>query len=319
MFVEHDDRRGVGHDHLFMRPVDPVRSSQVEEVAADQHRTTRRVVRADAEFHQGIVSPDDVAILRSQFHRFPALAGHEPAFVQVRAVIPIGLPGDVETEHVARSPDQVDPIAFDGRRGANAQVLVREKSIAGQPRGSHRSRELPEELARLLVEALDQPALGTAEPGVFRKGQVVGPDIHMATGDGGIPIGIRTQAGDPLDSPGRRHVDTAAFRVLLTRLEAFRQAALTANHVAVVVTAPARPILRRHDLAPDGNQHRGQGRTALLRHGHQARSLHRAGNSTGRIVLPNLTCCLPPFNDYLVGRAEHGVHVANGPRLAILR
>ena len=96
-----------------------------------------------------------------------------------------------------------------------------------------RRDQLPQQLARGLVQAFHRPA--SASRRAYRLG--VGADEDATRGHGRIPIGIVAQAGGPLDVLRRGEVDFGG-RFLFAWDERVGQRFLIRNHIAAVAPAP---------------------------------------------------------------------------------
>jgi len=90
-----------------MGPVLAIGGVEVDEVADDQWRAIRSVMREDAQFVDHVVTPDDVSVFWTRFNRWRgALAGFAPVkdyifdhvfgFVFKWAVIAVSHPVDIQ-------------------------------------------------------------------------------------------------------------------------------------------------------------------------------------------------------------------------------
>ncbi len=164
----------------------------------DQHGTACRIVWADAEVVDQVAPPEDVRVRRLQLYGGRVRPCLVLSLVGERPIIAVRQTVGVQADHFGRAGHHVYPIAVDRGRRADAQMLV-----AVQQSGRHfrplRHGQSPEQLARGLVETLDQPAAGPFQPFVARQVHVVGPDVHAAAGNRRITVGGRTEFDNPLD------------------------------------------------------------------------------------------------------------------------
>ena len=80
---------------------------------------------------------------------------HVFGFVLERAVVAVGHAVDIEAKHFATAGDEINAIAFDGRRGKQAEIFP----IIDFAGGEFGDDELPEEFAGLFVEAHEDAAV----------------------------------------------------------------------------------------------------------------------------------------------------------------
>ncbi len=128
----------------------------------------------------------------------------------------------INAQHLTSVVDEIDAVPFDGHWRGNTAIGPIEVDVLG----AFGEGELPEEAARLLVEAHQDPAVADLR-GVARVA-IVGADVHAAPGDYGRGMGFRAELGGPLDVPA------------VLRVKRVRQPALARDHVA----GPGLPKLR---------------------------------------------------------------------------
>ena len=110
--------------------------------------------------------------------------------------LPPDSPAHIEANDLAAVRDQIDAVAVNRRRGADAQAHVVEIEVrvvclkAGHD-------QLPEELAGGLVKTHYQAAAGRAYAAIL-QGIVIRTDIHASVGDRRRAVGLRAQPRHPL-------------------------------------------------------------------------------------------------------------------------
>ena len=225
LLVERDQRPGVRIRHIFVVRLG-VAGAEVDEIAIDEARATRRVVRPDFLPGQQIVSPEDVGVGRVELDRRP---GHELAdrpvaadfelvfdrlgqilgLVEERAVVAVVEAVGVEAENFAMAGDGVNAVAVDRRRRADAELMVVGFAL------HFGNDQLPEKLAVGLVET-HQHILVADVFRIARRG-VVRADEDFAARDDRIAVGVRAEPDRPFHA--------ARFRIgALRRIKPDRQA-----------------------------------------------------------------------------------------------
>ena len=203
---------GVGH--LVVRPVNAVRRADVQQVAADEDRAVRAVVRSDAQLGRHVEPPERTR-----------LAAH------------------VQAQHLAAIADQVGAIAFDRRRRSQSDIVP----VGPLDFLQLGHDQLPEKLAGLLVEAHQHAAVALDVR--VAGGLVVRAHQHPAAGHDRRTVGLVSQPGHPFHVAARRQIDLAGLLVSRTGVEAFGQPLLVGDHVPRVALAPLRLVGGRRDGA----------------------------------------------------------------------
>lgn len=195
------------------------------------------VVREDAQLGADVGDPENVGVL---FRRRERLVPHrgELRLVHERPLVAVGEPLDVEADQLAAVGNDVTAVAVDRGRRAEAD----EFPVADLAGADLRDDELPEEIARLLVEDHEHAAI-TGLGGVAR-GFVVGADVDAAAGDDGGAVGLRAELRDPADMLRRLRIDRLGLRDELAADDVVRDALGVGPHVAVGPAAPHRPVAR---------------------------------------------------------------------------
>ena len=240
VLVQRDQGGRFRGQHFVVRRVHAVGGRQVGERAVDQHRTTRRIVRPDAQVVDQVAAPNDVGVRRVQLHGGRVRPGDVLPLVDEGPVVAVRQSVGIQAYDFRGTGHHVHAIALDGRRRADAQVLVAIQKSGGHL-GPLRHDQPPEQLAGGLVEALDQPAASPLQPLVARQVQVVGPDVHAAVGHGGIAVGRRTEFDDPFDVLSALRVDPA-FAFPRAARKRLRQPGFVRHHVPLAAPTPLRPI-----------------------------------------------------------------------------
>ena len=243
LFVHcHEAGRERGGD-VHVRPVLAVRGGDVEHVADDEDGAVGGVVRKNAQFIHHVVAPDDVGVLLAGRDERSLLAvGTEHVLhdvfglVLVRAVVAVRHAFDVEAEDFAARGDDVEAVAFDDRRGEQAEAFP-VVDLAGLELGDDK---LPVERAGLLIEAEEDGAV--AEMLLVAWHVVVGADVDAAISDGGVAVALRAELHGELHVLLRGAVVILGALHELARLEAVGQARGDRIHIAVLSAAPLAPI-----------------------------------------------------------------------------
>ena len=131
--VQHDQTRGQRPRHAGVRAIHAVGCAHVKKIAVDENRAVGRVLAPNVQIVDDIDLPKNVGVRGLQSDRRAARAGDEAAFVGKRPVVAVGQAVDVEANDLAAIGHQVDAIAVDGGRGADAQAHIVEIEI---PAGS---------------------------------------------------------------------------------------------------------------------------------------------------------------------------------------
>src|ERR1043166_10065233 len=132
-----------------MRPVLSVRGCHVEAIADHEDRTAGDIVGEYAEFFAHVEPPDDIAVGRALLDGRLAGPGNVLRLLLEWAIIAVGHAVRVEAQHFASAADEINPVAIDQRRGADAEEFPI-ADFAGAELGNG---ELPEELPARLLEA----------------------------------------------------------------------------------------------------------------------------------------------------------------------
>ena len=208
----------------------PVRRHHVDQVAVDDRRRVRQVVREGADLLHHVELPEDVGVGLGR----ELLVGHR-AVVLVAVAEALG----VEAHHLAAVADVVDLVALDQRRAGDAL----ERPVVDAAGGDLLVGDLPQELAGVLLEGHQHAAI--ADLLLVAQQLVVGADEDLAAGDGGVAVGLRAEVRDPL------HVGLGLDVPLVG------QALRRRDHVAGRRAAPHRPVGgagHRRAVAADGGR-----------------------------------------------------------------
>ena len=242
--VERDEARRIGPQAEGVLVVHAIGGDDIQDRPVDEHRARRHVVRANAELIDEIELPNDVAVGLLQLHRRVLGARNVFALLLERPVVPVRLAVHVEAQDFARVRHDISAIPDDRRRRADAEILLAVVRVGRQPLlRPLRHRELPERLARLLVEAPDHAAARPLQPRVALQARVIGPDKHAPIGHRRIPANERAELHHPAHILRRLRQNPVALGRLLPRLERLRQPRLRRDHIAPqVAPAPRRPV-----------------------------------------------------------------------------
>ena len=222
-----------------------VRRADEHQVAEDDRRRVRQVVRVRADFLHHVERPDDVGVvLPGQL-----LVGDRPFVLAVAEAVDVEAPDDAAIARV------VEPRALDQRRRSDALI----RPVVGAARRQLLVRLLPQELAGLFLERHQHAAVAR----LLRIAQrfVVRADEHHAAGDDRVAVALRAELGDPL------HV--------LLRLDVplGRQPLHVRHHVAIGRAAPHRPVA----AAGIGRAERARDQVDARRTSESARSMRFIG------------------------------------------
>ena len=105
------------------------------------------------------------------------------------------------------------------------------------------SDQLPKHVSRGLVETHQHSAAGFFVPRIM-EALIVRTDENAAVGDGWGSVNLATKAGRPANVFRGFRVDAGAIRSFLSRSELRGQMRGIGNHIAAIVTAPFRPVVR---------------------------------------------------------------------------
>ncbi len=193
LLVQRDQRRGRRVAHPVVGAVHAVGRAYVQVIAIREHGAVHGIVRLDAQLADHVVSPDHVGGIISRIDRFSARRNHPRALIEDRPIVSVGHAVQVEAEHLAPIRNDVDQSVFDHGRGGQSNPV--EIAVADMRQFGH--DELPEEIARLFVEAHQHP-------GVVREQRIAGHIVvraheHAPLGDHRCAIGLPAELGDPLD------------------------------------------------------------------------------------------------------------------------
>ena len=150
--VEHDQARGQRPGNADVRAIDAVGGTRVQEIAVDQRRAVGRILHPDVHFVDQVAGPDDIAVGGQRGDARTPDAGNELPLVLERPFVALGQAVDPQAGDVAAIGRDVDPVAVDRGRGANAERHV-VKIELGQFRLEARNGKLPEQFPSGLVEA----------------------------------------------------------------------------------------------------------------------------------------------------------------------
>ena len=157
---ERDETRRSGRRNIDVRPVLAVGRAGVNDVVDDETRAVRGVVREHAEFVHHVVAPDDVGVLRADF-RLAACPG------PTTDTCASSLKGrrcrwpclHVEAHHFATAGHDVDAIAFDGRRGKQAEIFPIVHFAGRELRHDQAAREIRRSFRRSTIRMLRSPLM----------------------------------------------------------------------------------------------------------------------------------------------------------------
>ncbi len=258
--VEHDQRGGLRQHNFAV--IHSVGRAGIHKIAMHQHGRIGRVVRKDRQIAEHVEPPEDVGIGRPQLQRRRSLGHGEVGFVAERAVVAIGQAVEIEAKHLAAIGHEIDPVVFDSRRRADAQVHVVEiLAHLGAIDLELGHDQPPEQLAGPLVQAEQHAAPSGPQARVVQI-LVVGADQHPAGGNHGGGIVLAPEPRDPVDVFHRRRVDAQTISAPLAGLEPGRQPGLGRGHRPLVAAAPLGPIGRAglaHCPAEKKNRRQGAG------------------------------------------------------------
>ena len=230
------EARRVGRRRLHVAVVDPVGRGDPQALPRHQHRAGGDVVREHAALVDHVEHPQDVRVRVGHLHGLRGRPGHVLALVLV-ALVPVGHAVHVEAHDLAAVGDDVDLVPVHRRRAADAQVLP-VRHLAG---AELRHVELPDEVARLLVETVDRRAV-PLEARVAR-GVVVRADEDPPAGDRGVPVALGAELGDPLDVLGRGNIHLVRAGLEVPGREVAREPGDRRGHVPRLAATPRGPVL----------------------------------------------------------------------------
>ena len=124
-------------------------------------------------------------------------------FIFELAVVAIGQSIHVQAHHFATAGHEINAIAFNSRRGEQAEIFP----VVDFAGSEFRHDQLPEKFAGLFVEAHEDAAVAL----MLRVARilVVRADENLAAGDSRIAVTLRTELCDPLHVLGRGDVDSS--------------------------------------------------------------------------------------------------------------
>ena len=193
LLVQNDQRRGRRVANPVVGAVHAVGRAHVQVIAEQEHGTVNRIMRLNAQLADHVVGPDHVGGVFSGFDGVSARWNHPRAFVEDRAIVSVGHAVQVEAEHFAPIRNDIDQAVLDHWRGGQSDPV--EIAVANMCQLGH--NQLPEEIARLLVEAHQHS-------GVVGEQRIAGHVVvraheHASLGDDRRAVGLPAELGDPLD------------------------------------------------------------------------------------------------------------------------
>ena len=177
------------------------------------------------------------------------------------ALIAVGLAFDVEADDLAAIGNDVAAVAFDGRRGADADVFP-VADLTGAELGDD---ELPEEFAGLFVEAHEHATV--ARLFGIAGALVIGADVDAATSDNGSAVGLRAEFSDPAHALGGLGIDGLGLGQELSGGDGLGHGQTLAggNHIAGRRAAPHGPIARaKHRNGQQGRRKQREGKAQVI-------------------------------------------------------
>jgi hypothetical protein len=249
-----DGARGDGTLHVAL--VLAVRRADEDQIAPDDRRRVREVVRIGPHFLHHVELPHDIGVV-----------GSRPFLVREGAGVAVAESVHVQREDHRAIAHVVEPLVLDDRRGGDAL----ERPVVRAARFELPVRVLPEELAVRRAEGLEHATVAV----LLRIAEelVVRADEDHAVGDHRVAVGLRPEVGHPLHIASRLHVPVRGG------------AGHRRHHVAVGGAAPHRP------LTGGGRVGGGRGRHQARQHGGGAE--HRNREGTGWTHALNHHECLP--------------------------
>ena len=195
VFVEHNEAGRVGRANLSVRIVHAVGGVDVEELSVHEDRSVGLIVLPHAAFLDVIEEPENVRVVGGDRGGLFADRHRMTSLVEVRAIVAVGHAEQVQAHHLAAIADQIDVVALDRGRRADAGV----RPIPVNAVGQFRDDELPEEVAGLLVQTQEDAAVAL----VFwiARLAVVRADEDTAASNDGRGMGFGSQWRRPFDVP----------------------------------------------------------------------------------------------------------------------